>query len=172
MRLYLRKQYKFYKTNLSNYKTVLKDTRGAVSRTEDADYNCMSYAFGNFSKWLDLDNFHCLNEFDTFLYACENEQKEMIEQLLEKCCQELIEKFNCRRISAIQEAKDTERIIAFRVGGDDFHFARLNSDGIWTHKPGASYIRELTSEEFFNNEGWCYSTRSWPYTSSIVLFAI
>ena len=51
-----------------------------------------------------------------------------------------------------------ERMIAFRIGADDFHFARQNSDGTWTHKPGNSYIREMSKEELLSD---AWSTHRW-----------
>jgi hypothetical protein len=61
-------------------------------------------------------------------------------------------------------------MIAFRIGADDFHFARKNSDGIWTHKPGVNTIREMTEEELFD-VAWS-KHRNCPYISEIAFFAV
>ena len=58
-----------------------------------------------------------------------------------------------------------------RIGYDDFHFARLGSDGIWTHKPGHSTIREMSEAELFS-DAWSKESRNCPYISEIVFFTI
>lgn len=171
MRYHLRRQYKFYKKNLFNYSAVLKDTQGEVSRIEDCDYNCMSYAFGVFNDWLQLDNFHPLIN-DNYFKASKEEQSVMMQEMLNKCCKEIIERFGCRRIVSPSAARAGERVIAFRIGSDDFHFTRLNSDGTWTHKPGGNYIRVMDNEELYSEEGWCSDIRRNPYISSLIFFAI
>ena len=169
---YYREQHEFYKNNLSNYKTVLKDTKGNVTRHSDWDYNCASYAFGIFDNWVNLDAWRCLiEECDDFYDLSSNEQYDILEEMFQECCAEIASKFPCRQISEPEAAKPQERVIAFRVGFDDFHFARLNSDGVWTHKPGASHIRVMSETELYSSYGWCLN-RTYPYVSSVAFFAV
>lgn len=166
-----RVQYKFYKNNLSNFRTVLKDTKGKVSRYSDGDYNCASYAFGIFDNWVVLNAWYCLVECDNFYEISGNELYNLLEEMFQECCAEITSRFPCRQISEPEAAKPQERVIAFRIGFDDFHFARLNSDGIWTHKPGMGHIREISEIELYSEDGWCQNRR-YPYVSSIAFFAI
>ena len=62
-------------------------------------------------------------------------------------------------------------MIAFRIGATDFHFARKNSDGTWTHKPGEDLICEMSEEELLS-DAWCEETRDFPYISSIAFYAV
>ena len=48
MKKMYKKGYKFYKNELSNFKTVMKDTNNNLISADQYDYNCMSYAFGIF----------------------------------------------------------------------------------------------------------------------------
>ena len=52
-----RKNYRFYKKELSNFQTVLKDTNNSIVLADQYGYNCMSYAFGVFDDWLSLRSF-------------------------------------------------------------------------------------------------------------------
>ena len=128
----------------------------------------MSYAFGVYDEWLGLDSF-------TYSYNWEEETDNIDYDCLEKvffdCCQELTEKFKARRLeTAYDGIGKNERMIAFRIGGDDFHFARRNSDGTWTHKPGSNYIREMSEYELFG-DSWS-EHRVFPYVSDVAFFAI
>ena len=147
---------KLYSESLSNYETVLKDTGGRIVKYPTGAYNCMGYAFGIYD-WLDINSF-----IDT--------DGETIEEVALDCAIEIEERFNCRRITSPEVATKDERVIAMRIGEDDFHFARLNSDGTWTHKPGSWSIREMTEEELYSN-AWM-EERCCPYISTVYFFAI
>ena len=101
-----------------------------------------------------------------------NYDYEYLKDIFEDCCQELIWKYNLRRLSSSQEQlKTNERMIAFRIGADDFHFVRKNSDGTWTHKPGQNYIRKMSEEELLS-DAWSEDTRIYSYISEIAFFAV
>ena len=160
--------YNFYKENLSNFKTVLKDTHNSLVLADQWNYNCMSYAFDEFDDWLELAEFtHSFK--DSYL---ESEiDYEYLNQVFIACCKEIEERFAVRRIAdPYVELAENERMIAFRLGADDFHFARRNSDGVWTHKPGANYIREMSEDELLGDE-WC-EHRAYPYISEVAFFAV
>ena len=154
----LKSQYDFYSNNLSNFRTVLKDTKGKVARTENGIYNCMSYALGVFNDWLDLDEFTWSDDGDE------------LEIIASNCAAEL-EDYGCRPLNShLDHLEEGERMIAMRIGHDDFHFARLNSDGIWTHKTGGGTIKVMSEEELLG-DCWC-SSRMCPYISTVYFFAI
>lgn len=162
-----RKNYRFYERKLSNFKTVLKDTNNSIVLADQYGYNCMSYAFGVFDDWLGLRSFdHSFadNYEDGIDY-------EYMEDVFCNCCIELEERFAVRRVAGPDiELAVNERLIAFRIGADDFHFARRNSDGVWTHKPGGMHIREMSEDELFGDV-WS-ETRMCPYISEVAFFII
>lgn len=165
-----RKNYRFYRKNLSNFKTVMKDTDNNLATADSWEYNCMSYALGIFDNWLGLRAFE-----HSIMLNDDNENfidYEYLNDVFHACCEELEEKFAVRRVSGPNaRLKANERMIAFRIGADDFHFARRNSDGIWTHKPGHNYIREMSKEELFS-DAWSKKERRYPYISDTAFFAV
>ena len=161
-----RKTYRFYEKELSNFKTVLKDTNNSIVLADQYGYNCMSYAFGVFDDWLGLQSFdHSAN------FADNDIDYEYMFDVFCDCCNEIERRFAVRRVyDPYAELAANERMIAFRIGADDFHFARRNSDGVWTHKPGGMHIREMSEDELF---GECWSEyRACPYVSEIAFFAV
>ena len=161
-----KKYYKFYQKELSNFPTVMKDTNNSIVTADQYGYNCMSYAFGVFDDWLGLQSFDHSADFEE-----EDIDYEYMQEVFYNCCVELEEKFSVRRVyDPYAELAANERLIAFRIGADDFHFARRNSDGVWTHKPGGMHIREMSEDELF---GECWSEyRACPYVSEIAFFVI
>ena len=155
-----------YAKTLNNFRTVIKDTNNHITTAFDSEYNCMGYAFGYYD-WMDLDSFCCLDAYEDEEY--ENGIEAELEAMTLDCVQEIL-KFGFRQISQPHYAQAHERVIAFRCGYDDFHFARLNSDGIWTHKPGGNFIREMTLDELYG-DAWC-EHRICPYISKVYFFAI
>ena len=126
----------------------------------------MSYAFGVFDDWLGLQSFdHSANFEDNDI------DYEYMFDVFCDCCNEIERRFAVRRVyDPYAELAANERMIAFRIGADDFHFARRNSDGVWTHKPGGMHIREMSEDELF---GECWSEyRACPYVSEIAFFAV
>ena len=164
-----RENYRFYKKELSNFKTVMKDTNNNLIIVDDCEYNCMSYALGVFDDWLGLDTFNYSFAEDD---SVDDINHELLNDIFFACCNEIEDNFNVRRLAnSIDPIEEDERIIAFRIGANDFHFARKNSDGTWTHKPGCGYIREMPEEELFS-EAWCANSRTYPYISEIAFFAV
>ena len=127
----------------------------------------MSYALGIYDSWLNLESFSQSFSCDSITIDYEH-----MEDVFYDCCSELEEVYAARRISGPEvQLEESERIIAFRVSADDFHFVRQNSDGTWTHKPGCEYIREMSEEELFS-EAWSEEIRVYPYISTIAFFAV
>lgn len=156
-----RREIKYYMKTLNNFCTVIKDTNNAVTTLFRNEYNCMGYALGWYD-WLDLDDFQCLDGDD--------DNYDLLEDMTLDCVKEIKRCYAARQISNPQAALPHERVFAFRCGFDDFHFARLNSDGIWTHKPGGNFIREMTEDELYG-DAWC-DNREYPYISTVYFFAI
>lgn len=144
----------------------MKDTNNSIVTANQYFYNCMSYALGVFDDWLRLDSFErSFKDYQTINY-------EYMDNVFHDCCIELEENFSIRRLTSSKATLEVnERMIAFRIGADDFHFARRNSDGIWTHKPGGDYIREMSEDELFS-EAWCADRRQYPYVSAIAFYAV
>ena len=163
-----RKNYKFYEKELSNFKTVLKDTNNNIVLADQYGYNCMSYAFGVFNDWLGLRSFEY-----SFADVCEDDiDYEYMHDVFYNCCVELEERFAVRRVAGPDiKLAINERLIAFRIGANDFHFVRRNSDGVWTHKPGGMHIREMSEDELFS-DAWSENSRQYPYISEIAFFAV
>ena len=159
--------YKFYEKQLSNFKTVMKDTNNSLVIADQFGYNCMSYALSIFDSWLHIDAFEhsfAENNYNEVDY-------ELLDNVFYDCCIELEKRFAVRRLSGPNaNLTENERMIAFRIGADDFHFARKNSDGTWTHKPGRDYIRTMSEDELFD-VAWC-KHRHCPYISDIAFFAV
>lgn len=154
----------YYSNNLPNYDTVLRDTKNAIIDTIDDSYNCMGYALGTF-KWEELYDFIYSEDLPS------KKSQHLIKESFKACRRELIRDYKLRPISSPKRARANERVIAMRVGADDFHFARLNSDGTWTHKLGSRHICVMTTEELYEKKGWSLH-RKHPYNSKIAFFAI
>lgn len=153
-------RYEYYSNNLSNFKTVLQDTNEDITYFDEDSYNCMGYALGTF-EWEALDSF----------VEIEREDPEFLADITLECVAELEDNFEyLRRIERPEDVLDNEYAIAFRMGYDDFHFLRQNSDGSWTHKPGNNVIQTISKEEVFSF-AWC-PQRFFPYVSEIYFFAV
>lgn len=161
---FYKKQYKFYEKELSNFKTIMKDTDNHLVSSHCYDYNCMSYALGIYDEWLYLESFdYSLCNYDV--------NYDRLEDIFDDCCQELVSEYNLRRLSNLEEKLElNERVIAFRIGATDFHFVRQNSDGTWTHKLGEEYIETMSKEELLSSSWSDY--REYPYISEIAFFAV
>lgn len=162
---------RYYAKNLSNFRNVCKDTNNAIIKKERWDYNCMGYAIGTYN-WELLDSFCWTPQFrGGNIFEEPKLDMGFMNNTLMCCVDEVLERFpQLRLIDSPTEIKDNERAIAFRLSETDFHWLRLGSDGIWTHKPGNSTIREMSEEEFCGE--WCADLRDGPYISDTVFFAV
>ena len=167
LKIRYKRAYRFYRKELSNFQTVLKDTNNSIVIADQYNYNCMSYALGVYDNWLALNAFEHSYNIDDY----NDIDYDYMYNVFVDCCLELEAKYDVRRIDSPDAAlNDNERVIAFRIGADDFHFARRNSDGVWTHKPGGNTIREMTEEELLGEEWSDY--RVFPYVSEVAFFAV
>ena len=57
LKIRYKKAYRFYRKELSNFQTVLRDTNNSIVTAVQYNYNCMSYALGVYDDWLALNAF-------------------------------------------------------------------------------------------------------------------
>ena len=75
---------------------------------------------------------------------------------------------NVRLVRTPKDALRGERLIAFRLAENDFHFVKVNKrNNTFMHKMGWLRIEEMPKEEFYNTMGW-----GCRYNSEIKYFAI
>ena len=165
----MKRRARYYSKNLSNFRNVCRDTKNAIIKIDRWDYNCMGYAIGTY-EWELLKSFRW-TPYCRGIHHDEELNMEYMNDILWDCVDEILEKFpQLRLIKRPKELKANEHAVAFRIGETDFHWARLGSDGIWTHKPGNSTIREMSEEEFCGE--WCADLRDDPYISDTIFFAV
>lgn len=150
----------YYANNLRNFDTIMKDTNEEIINVETCDYNCMGYALGTF-EWEDLWNY----------FSCEDEDFSLLETTAKACVQEILNSYtDIRQVIDPKEVDKDEYAIAFRIGYDDYHFIRQNSDGSWSHKRGPQEIENFNEEDVYADV-WCCE-RLCPYVSTIYFFAV
>ena len=162
----MKKRARYYSKHLSNFRNVCRDTKNAIITESRWLYNCMGYAIGTYEwelleefRWTPVD--HQTGQLDM----------EHMNDTLWDCVDEILKRFSqMRLIKSPRDMKANEHAVAFRISETDFHWARLGSDGIWTHKPGNSTIREMSEEEFCGE--WCADLREDPYISDTIFFAV
>ena len=57
LKIRYKKAYRFYRKELSNFQTVMRDTNNSIVTAVQYDYNCMSYALDVYDDWLALNAF-------------------------------------------------------------------------------------------------------------------
>ena len=124
-----------------------------IRNTEKSSYNCGGYALESFSWYLPRHNNMPTHRTDGVT--------------LESCIEAMLEDFpNLRVIQSLNELKDNEYAIAFRMSDYDFHYVKRASNGHWYHKMGSNYyIRTMTQKVVFS-KSWGYG-----YDGEIVLMA-
>jgi len=125
-----------------------------IRNTEKRIYNCGGYALGSFSWYIPK-----LNNED----VCRAEGT-----IVEDCVKAMMIDFpNLRRIQSIDELKENEYAVAFRLSDYDFHYIKRASNGHWFHKRGGSYYIDTMKEEVVFSESWGRG-----YDGEIALLAI
>ena len=74
---------------------------------------------------------------------------------------------NLRRIQTLDELKENEYAVAFRLSDYDFHYIKRASNGHWFHKRGSSNYIDTMKEEVVFSESWGNG-----YDGEIALLAI
>jgi hypothetical protein len=129
-----------------------------LQNTPKEDYNCGGYAL-NLYNWF--------NPYWRILLDCEL-QKENINLLNEMVDYMLKHIKGLRKIDTCKNCDiKKEIVIAFRVGGSDFHFIKRGQNNVWYSKMGcSSEITRISKKDVFS-EKW-YNR----YDSPIILFAL
>lgn len=139
----------------------MEDTNNSIVQYDNYDYNCMGYALGTFD-WEELENFYVIGE---------DKDYSALNKMADDCVNELITNIGyLRLIEDPDDVREDEYAIAFKVGFDDFHFMRRNSDGTWTQKRGKEPIEEVKELDVFAIV-WG-KQRHYPYISSTHFFAV
>ena len=124
-----------------------------IKNTEKQVYNCGGYALESFSWYIPSFGREPVHRAE--------------KATLEGCVETMLKEFpNLRVIQSLDELKDNEYAIAFRMSDHDFHYVKRASNGHWYHKMGSShYIRTMAQKVVFS-ESWGYG-----YDGEIVLMA-
>ena len=131
-----------------------------IGNTEKCFYNCAGYALGTFSWYCPYDN------YDLFSLLCDSNALEVITKLT---VSHMLKDFECklRVISSLEELREDEYAIAYRVSSDgDFHFMK-KARTRWHHKRGSTPTILTESEDNVLNSIWCNR-----YDGPIVLMAM
>lgn len=127
-----------------------RNIKNTVKRT----YNCGGYALGSFSWYLpQLNGDNVCRDGGTTVDDC-------VEAMM-------IDFPNLRRIQTLDELKENEYAVAFRLSDYDFHYVKRASNGHWFHKRGGSYYIDTMKEEVVFSESWGNG-----YDGEIALLAI
>lgn len=126
--------------------------------TNRYDYNCGGYALG-------LYNWFHPYEDEISSYAMTGDNIELLNDMV---CFMLKNIKGLRKINTCEECDDKkEVVVAFRIGGYDFHFMRRGKNHIWYQKMGwCPTIEKVPKEEVFSKSWNC------RYNSPMVLFAL
>ena len=122
-------------------------------------YNCGGYALGTYDWFIpygrksldedlknDVEEFYRESEYDIYAFCIDDYNR-----IAERCIDEMIHYFNgkLREIKKVSDAKENERVIAFRFGAGDFHFMVKGRKGHqWHSKMGGSESIDTFSEEY------------------------
>ena len=125
-----------------------------VRNTEKRVYNCGGYALESFSWYIPELNGDSVCRADG--------------TTVDDCVQAMmIDLPNLRRIQTLDELKENEYAVAFRLSDYDFHYIKRASNGHWFHKRGASCYIDTMKEEVVFSESWGRG-----YDGEIALLAI
>ena len=121
-----------------NY-NVLKERN--IRNTEKFDYNCGGYALESFSWYLPRhENIPVGREYDS---------------TIEDCVKVMMEDFpNLRVITSVDDLRENEYAVAFRLSDDDFHYIKRARNGHWYHKMGNSHDIRTMKKEIVFSESW------------------
>lgn len=144
-----------------------------LRNTDKGWYNCGGYALETFSWYMpyDGDEVTTFSElFETYEEWDENDDpaSTVRERIEDYMVEQLLQDFPTLRLIPDEiECRPSERLIAFRVGFDDFHFLKKAKNNCWYQKRGASSrIERIRKSEVFG-ESW-----NGRYDGRVFLFAI
>lgn len=122
-----------------------------INNTKRYLYNCAGYALETFS-W------YCPNEegWEYWGYEENLSDAEMFAKTFETV-EFMLKDFKgrLRLIGSVDEVRENEYAIAYRISSDDdFHFMKKMANG-WHHKRGGSAHIYIEPEDYVLNEIWC-----------------
>ena len=134
-----------------NYNVLRKRN---IRNTEKRFYNCGGYALESFSWYLPRhDNTPTGRDYGS---------------TIEDCVEAMLEDFpNLRVITSIDDLRENEYAVAFRLSDCDFHYIKRARNGHWFHKMGGSHYISTMKEEVVFSESWGRG-----YDGEIALLAI
>lgn len=134
-----------------------------VKNTDKSQYNCGGYALGIFNWYCPYgEQERGIELFEEKILSVEELTTELVEFMLNDF-------EDLRVIEKVEDLKENEYAIAFKVGEDDFHFARRAKNGAWFHKRGGvPKIERMRKEQVFADV-WYNETVN--YTSKTILLA-
>ena len=109
------------------------EKRRNLRNADRSYYNCGGYELGTFN-WIKLPYERLDKRWDWYRLYVE-EKNEIVMELVEDMINRVP---GLRFINDIKELNPSEYAIAFKLGRDDFHFAKRTSSGNWFHKRGAT----------------------------------
>ena len=129
------------------------------------EYNCGGWALNTFSWY--RPTLDCFFEHWGVDWGKRMSDKEMFDITLLSVNAMLREFEDLRVIRNLNELKEDEYALAFRIGQDlnDFHYCKRSRNGHWTHKMGGTKIQPIAKKDVFS-ESWCNG-----YCGHIVLMA-
>ena len=119
-----------------NYNVLKKRN---IRNTKKIDYNCGGYALESFSWYLPRHNNVSTGRSTT----------------IEGCVKAMMEDFpNLRVITSVDDLRENEYAVAFRLSRRDFHYIKRASNGHWYHKMGAEDCIRTMKKEVIFSESW------------------
>lgn len=140
-----------YQELLNNSDLFNVQRKRNIGNTKRHLYNCAGYALETFS-W------YCPNEegWEYWGYEENLSDAEMFAKTFETV-EFMLKDFKgrLRLIGSVDEVRENEYAIAYRISSDDdFHFMKKMRNG-WHHKRGGSAHIYIETEDYVLNEIWC-----------------
>ena len=121
-----------------NYNVLKKRN---IRNTEKRSYNCGGYALESFSWYLPRHGDIPIG----WDYG----------STVENCVKAMMEDFpNLRVIASVDDLRENEYAVAFRLSEHDFHYVKRAANGHWFHKRGASCYIDTMKKEVVFSESW------------------
>lgn len=158
--------------------------RRRIRNSDNTDvymYNCGGFALGTYNWYFPYDEDE-REELLCELYESDDSDREIAETLLRIDLEWMVEEFDgqLRVLDKIEDLKDDETLIAYRVGYDreesykcgsatdgyDFHY-KVFTDGCWREKCGSTVCKPC---RLWEHREWTYW--DFEYNSSMVYLAL
>lgn len=145
-----------------------RERRFNPNNTSLEDYNCGGYAFDTMSwyrpynEWTHERFSECYYSPVTWEEGTEIAKKQMLEDFGK----------SLREIESVEEIKDHERLILFRLSSEgDFHYVFSDDRITFHHKRGRSYLETMSKEEALGEVWSAQGGYGYDYESPLLLLA-